>query len=171
MSNSQNNITKKSSSKSNRFWETIPFDQLSQTQWESICDGCAQCCAHKLQDEDTDEIFYTNVVCEYLDTQKCQCSVYTDRHTYVPDCIKITPENAKELSWIPETCGYKRLANGKPLPEWHPLVTGERDSTELANMSIRDKVISEADIVMDDLEDYLVEEDYFSNLCKKIGAE
>jgi len=154
-----------------KFWETIPFDQLNQKQWESICDGCAQCCAHKLQDEDTDEIFYTNIVCEYLDTNKCQCSVYADRHTYVPDCIKITAENAKELSWIPETCGYKLLANGKPLPDWHPLVTGSRNSTEQANMSIRDKVISEADIDMDDLEDYLVEDDYFSNLCVRIGAK
>lgn len=157
-------------SKIDRFWETVPFDQMTDEQWESICDGCAQCCAHKLQDEDTDEIFYTNVVCEYLDIQKCQCTVYGERHTHVPDCIKITPENAKELSWIPESCGYKLLAKGKSLPEWHPLLTGNRDSTEKANMSIRNKVISEADILMNDLEDYLVEEDYFTTLCKNIGA-
>ena len=154
-----------------KYWETVPFDQLNQEQWESICDGCGQCCAHKLQDEDTDEVFLTNIVCQYLDTQKCQCSVYGDRHTFVPDCIKITPENAKELSWIPETCGYKLLANGKPLPDWHPLVTGDRQSTATANMSIRNKVISEADIDIDDLEDYLVEDDYFSALCRSIGAE
>ncbi len=153
-----------------KYWETVAFDQLTDKQWESICDGCAQCCAHKLQDEDTDEIFFTNVVCEYLDTQKCQCSVYGDRHTHVPDCIKITPENAKELTWIPETCGYKLLAKGKPLPAWHPLVTGDLQSTEKAGMSIRNKVISEADIEMDDLEDYLVENDYFSALCERIGA-
>lgn len=157
--------------KVDKFWETIPFDQLNQKQWESICDGCAQCCAHKLQDEDTDEIFLTNIVCEYLDTPKCQCTVYGDRHIHVPDCIKITPQNAKELSWIPETCGYKLLANGKPLPEWHPLMSGDQNSTEKANMSIRNKVISEADIDIDDLEDYLVEDDYFVTLCKTIGAE
>ncbi len=154
-----------------RFWETIPFDQLNKTQWESLCDGCAQCCAHKLEDEETDEIFYTNVVCEYLDSKKCQCSVYGNRHKYVPDCIIITPQNAKNLSWIPKTCAYKLLANGKPLPEWHPLETNDRKSTITANMTVTNKVISEADINMDDLEDYMVEEDYFSTLCKKIGAE
>jgi uncharacterized cysteine cluster protein YcgN (CxxCxxCC family) len=156
---------------SEKFWETIPFEQLNSKQWEAICDGCAQCCAHKLQDEETDEIFYTNIVCQYLDTKKCQCSVYDDRHTYVPDCIKITPENANKLTWIPDTCGYKLLAKGEPLPEWHPLMTGDINSTEKANMSIRNKVISEADIEMDDLEDYLVEDDYFSQLCEQIGAK
>lgn len=153
-----------------QFWLTTPFDQMTEQQWESICDGCAQCCAHKLQDEDTDEIFYTNIVCRYLDSKKCQCSVYSERHTYVPDCIKITPQNAKTLTWIPETCGYKLLANGKSLPDWHPLMTGDPLSVQQANMTVTNKVISEADIVMDDLEDYLVEDDYFSNLCKKIGA-
>jgi uncharacterized cysteine cluster protein YcgN (CxxCxxCC family) len=162
--------TSSSGISTDRFWEEIPFDQLNQKQWELICDGCAQCCAHKLQDEDTEEIFLTNVVCQYLDRQKCQCSVYGDRHVHVPDCIKITPENAKSLRWIPDTCGYKLLANGKPLPEWHPLETSDALSTAKANMTITDKVISEADIELDDLEDYLVEDDYFTNMCRKIGA-
>lgn len=158
-------------SENQRFWENTPFDQFTSKQWESICDGCAQCCAHKLQDEDTEEVFLTNVVCQYLDTKKCQCSVYNDRHVHVPDCIKITPENAGELLWIPETCGYRLLANGKPLPEWHPLMTGDSDSTRSANMTVTDKVISDADVNMDDLEDYLVEDDYFSQLCVTIGAK
>lgn len=153
-----------------KFWETIPFEQLNEQQWESICDGCAQCCAHKLQCDETEEIFYTNIVCQHLDSQKCQCGVYGDRHTYVPDCIKITPENASQLTWIPETCGYKRLANGLPLPDWHPLITGDPLSTHKAHMTVHTKVISEKDIDMDDLEDYLVDDDYFTNLCKSIGA-
>jgi uncharacterized protein len=157
-------------SKNNRFWETTPFEQFTEKQWESICDGCAQCCAHKLQDEDTEEVFLTNVVCQYLDTKKCQCSVYGNRHVHVPDCIKITPKNAGDLAWIPDTCGYRLLANGKPLPDWHPLMTGDADSTGKANMTVTGKVISDADIDMDDLEDYLVEDDYFSRLCTKIGA-
>ncbi len=153
-----------------RFWETIPFDQLNSKQWEQICDGCAQCCAHKLQDEETDEVFLTNVVCQYLDQNKCQCSVYGDRHVHVPDCIKITPENAKALPWIPDTCGYKLLANGQPLPDWHPLMTGDSESTKNADMTITGKVISEADIDIDDLEDFIVEDSYFNRLCRKIGA-
>ncbi|PHS17522.1 MAG: hypothetical protein COA86_09525 [Kangiella sp.] len=157
--------------KQDRFWETIPFDQLDQKQWESLCDGCGQCCAHKLQDDETEEVFLTNVVCQYLDHQTCHCSVYENRHQYVPDCIKITPENAKTLNWIPETCAYRLVANGKPLPEWHPLVVGDRASTKQANMTILNKVISEEDVEMDDLEDYLVEDDYFSHLLVKIGAK
>lgn len=146
------------------FWQTIPFKELSTSQWESLCDGCAQCCAHKMQDEETDEIFFTNIVCQYLDQGKCQCTVYSDRHDYVPDCIKITPKNAKTLSWIPETCAYKRVANGKDLPEWHPLKTGNKESTQQANMNIQNKVISESDINMDDLEDFIVEDDYFTKI-------
>ena len=144
-----------------RFWERIPFKDLNQQQWESICDGCCQCCAHKLQDEDTDEIFKTNVVCQYLDTEKCQCTVYPERHQYVPDCIKITPDNAGTLTWVPETCGYRLLANGKPLPEWHPLETGDPLSAKKANRAVTGKVISEADINEEDFEDYIVEDDYF----------
>ena len=150
-----------------KFWLTTALEDMNDQQWESLCDGCAKCCAHKLQDEETDEIFFTNVVCRYLDTNKCQCSVYKDRHVHVPDCIKITPQNAKTLTWIPETCAYKRLANGKPLPKWHPLETGDPLSTHKHNMSITNKVISEADINMDDLEDYLVEDDYFISFSDK----
>ncbi|WP_196137703.1 YcgN family cysteine cluster protein [Aliikangiella sp. G2MR2-5] len=144
-----------------RFWERIPLTELSEKQWESICDGCCQCCAHKLIDDDTGELFKTNIVCQYLDTQECSCTVYSERHTYVPDCIKVTPENAKALEWFPNTCGYKLLANGKPLPEWHPLETGKPDSTKLAGRAVTGKVISEADINEDDIEDYIVEDEYF----------
>ncbi len=152
---------------SKKYWLTTALDDMTDKQWESLCDGCAQCCAHKLQDEDTEEIFYTNIVCQYLDTKQCRCGVYQDRHVHVPDCIKITPSNAKTLTWIPETCAYKRLANGKSLPKWHPLETGKADSAHQANMGITDKVISEADIDMDDLEDFIVENDYFSTFPNK----
>jgi len=154
-------------SEQTKFWLTTALEDMNDQQWESLCDGCAQCCAHKVQDEETEEIFFSNVVCRYLDTNKCQCSVYQDRHTHVPDCIKITPENAKTLSWIPQTCAYKRLANGLPLPKWHPLETGDPQSTHNANISIINKVINEADINMDDLEDYLVEDDYFLSFSDK----
>ncbi|MDQ7050608.1 MAG: YcgN family cysteine cluster protein [Enterobacterales bacterium] len=118
------------------FWQTTTLDDMTQEQWESLCDGCAQCCAHKLEDEESGEIFYTNIVCQYLDSQQCRCSVYPKRQQKVPDCIQITPQNAGSLSWIPATCAYKRLANGQPLPQWHPLITGKPDSARLANVSV-----------------------------------
>jgi len=153
-----------------RFWENTPLDKLDAKQWESICDGCAQCCAHKLQNNETEEIFLTNVVCQYLDSDKCQCRVYEERNNFVPDCIQVTANNAKALTWMPDTCGYKLLAQGKSLPDWHPLITGDALSTQKANMTVQQKVICEKDINIDDLEDYLVEDDYFSHLCRSIGA-
>ncbi len=152
-----------SNDKVDRFWEKIPLKQLSEQQWESICDGCCQCCAHKLEDEDTREIVKTNIVCQYLDVQKCHCTVYPKRHQYVPDCIKVTPENAAELRWMPETCGYRLIAQGKPLPDWHPLESGEQSSVIQSDSSIVGKVISEADIDEDDFEDYVVEDNYFQS--------
>lgn len=152
-----------SSQAKDRFWERLPLTELNDEQWESICDGCCQCCAHKLQDEDTDEIFKTNVVCQYLDTDQCHCTVYSDRQTYVPDCIKVTPGNAADLVWMPDTCGYKLLADGKPLPQWHPLETGDPQSAKKAGLAVTDKVISEAEIDMEDLEDYIVDDDYFES--------
>ncbi len=149
-------------SSKDRFWEKIPLTELNEQQWESICDKCCQCCAHKLQDEDTDTIHHTNVVCQYLDIGNCHCTVYPERHKYVPDCIKITPENAGELSWIPNTCGYRLLATGQPLPKWHPLETGDPDSTIKAGFHIAGKVISEAEIDEEDMEDFVVSSDYFS---------
>ena len=153
------------------FWRTTPLEKFTQEQWESICDGCAQCCAHKLINDETEELFLTNVVCQYLDQNRCRCNVYDNRNEYVPDCIQVTPENAHQLTWMPETCGYKLLAQRKPLPDWHPLVTGDPSSTSKAQMSVKDKVISEADINVEDLEDYVVESDYFSRLCRDIGAK
>jgi len=146
-----------------RFWEKIPFIDLSEKQWESICDGCCQCCAHKLLDDDTEEVFKTNVVCQYLDTESCHCTVYPDRQKLVPDCIKITPENAGELTWFPETCGYRLLANNKPLPKWHPLETGCADSVKAAGVTITGKVICESKIDEEDLEDFIVNDDYFNS--------
>jgi uncharacterized protein len=148
-------------SKPERFWETIPLKQLNDSQWESLCDGCCQCCAHKLIDEDTDEVFKTNVVCKYLDQDECRCTVYPERQKLVPDCIKITPDNAGALEWFPDTCAYKLLANDKPLPKWHPLETNDRASVKQAGATITGKVISEANIDEEDLEEYIVADDYF----------
>ena len=161
-------MSKSNNSPKDRFWEKIPFKELNESQWESICDGCCQCCAHKLIDEETDELYKTNVVCKYLDTDNCSCTVYPKRHEYVPDCIKITPDNAGALEWVPETCGYRLLAEGKPLPKWHPLETGNPLSAKEVGVSVTGKVISEADIDEDDLEDFIVDDDYFLNEEQKL---
>ena len=144
-----------------RFWENIPLSELSEQQWESLCDGCCQCCAHKLLDEETEQIFKTNVVCQYLDTDGCHCTVYAERHKFVPDCIKITPENAGKLAWVPESCSYRLLANGKPLPSWHPLETGDPESTKKAGITITGKVICESQIDEQDFEDFIVVNEFF----------
>jgi len=149
-----------------RFWQRIPLKELTEQQWESICDGCCQCCTHKLIDEETNELFKTNVVCQYLDQKEGRCTVYSERHKYVPDCIKVTPKNAGELKWMPETCGYRRLAEGEALPSWHPLETGQKDSVVTYGASVLGKVISEADVHMEDIENFLVDNDYFTSLTE-----
>lgn len=144
-----------------RFWQRIPLKELTDSQWESLCDGCGQCCTHKLQDEDSGEIHYTNVVCRFLDLQNGRCKVYPCRHQYVPDCIKVTADNVATLNWMPKTCGYRLLAENKPLPKWHPLETDNRQSVKQAGVAVQGKVISEADIQAEDIEDYIVDKDYY----------
>lgn len=138
------------------FWRTKTLGQMTKTEWELLCDGCGKCCVHKLEDEVTGEFFGTNVCCRLLDTQSCRCKNYRDRKTWVPDCIKITPEVARNSAWLPATCAYRLLADGNELPDWHPLVTGDPDSTHKAGMSVRGKVLSETDA--GELEDHILDE-------------
>ena len=147
--------------KIDKFWERTPLTELSEKQWESLCDGCCQCCAHKLIDDDTEEVFKTNVVCQYLDQSACACTVYSERQKLVPDCIKITPENAGALTWFPETCAYRLVANNEPLPDWHPLLTGSVSTVKTAGVTVTGKVICESKINQEDLEDFIVDNDYF----------
>jgi uncharacterized cysteine cluster protein YcgN (CxxCxxCC family) len=139
------------------FWETTPLEKMSPEQWESLCDGCAQCCLHKLEDEETGDIFFTRVVCKYLDITKCQCTQYEKRHIFNPECIELTPEVVTRLHWLPETCAYRRLAFREPLPSWHPLLTGDMESVHQSGNSVRGKVLSEVDVDMDELDNYLQE--------------
>jgi len=140
------------------FWRSKTMREMTQGEWESLCDGCGQCCLHKLEDADTGEIALTNVACRYLDLNTCQCGDYPNRQTNVPDCVRITPGKATTLRWLPDTCAYRLVARGAPLPDWHPLLTGDPNSVHDAGVSVRvapDKVISEDDV--DDLEDHVVE--------------
>ncbi|AKM07901.1 YcgN family cysteine cluster protein [Pelagerythrobacter marensis] len=125
-----------------RFWE-LPLAELSREEWESLCDGCGRCCLHKIEDADTGEIADTNVACKLLDTDTARCSDYRHRKAYVPDCLRLTLKIVDQVEWLPETCAYRRRAAGEPLPEWHHLLTGDRDAVHRAGASVAGRVISE----------------------------
>ena len=135
------------------FWETKPLSAMNAREWESLCDGCGLCCLIRFEDEDTGEIIPTRVSCKLLDAEACRCKDYANRRTYVPDCIKLTPGNIDDLMWMPRSCAYRRIHEGKPLPAWHPLLTGDPESVHEAGVSVRGQVISEA--ALEDPEDAL----------------
>jgi len=132
--------------------------EMTQEEWESLCDGCAWCCMHKIEDEDTHEVFTTYVACRLLNLKTCRCTNYPQRLSLVDTCLKITPENILELTWLPETCAYRRVALEQDLPEWHPLITGDPKSTHRAKASVLGLAISEYGVDMDYLEDYIIDE-------------
>jgi uncharacterized cysteine cluster protein YcgN (CxxCxxCC family) len=127
------------------FWETTPLRAMSPQQWESLCDGCGKCCLEKLEDEDTRRIIYTNVACKLLDHGTCRCTNYGERARLVPTCVTLTPAVLEDPYWLPATCAYRLLAEGRPLPRWHPLISGDPDSVARAGHSVRRRVIHEDD--------------------------
>lgn len=139
-----------------RFWETTALADLSQAQWESLCDGCGRCCLHKLEDEDTGKVYFTSVGCRLLDTHSCRCRNYSQRFTQVPDCIVLKPDNLAGSTALPTSCAYRRLAEGRSLPDWHPLISGAPDSVYDAGISVRDRVISETQLAKENFEEYLL---------------
>ncbi len=139
------------------FWIEKNLLEMSPEEWEALCDGCGKCCLHKFEDEDTREVFYTNVSCWLLDTFQCRCRDYPHRRERVPGCLLLTPQRVAQFKWLPSTCAYRRLAEGKGLFTWHPLLSGDAQSVHTAGISVRGKVISEQDIDMQKLEDYVVE--------------
>ncbi|EAQ99454.1 YcgN family cysteine cluster protein [Congregibacter litoralis] len=138
------------------FWETLAPGEMTREQWESLCDGCARCCLHKLEDAYGGGIYYTQVACHLLDETSCRCSHYETRQTLVPDCVVLAPDDRDNLAWLPDTCAYRLIDAGKPLPEWHPLVTGDPQSVHLAGISVRGRTISENDVDDDDLEEHII---------------
>lgn len=137
------------------WWQQKPLAEFTQHEWESVCDGCARCCLYKLQDIDTDELFYTDVVCRFLDLDSCRCTDYVHRHEIMPTCIILTPQNLSEIQWMPATCAYRMLFEGSDLAWWHPLNSGDRQSTRMAGITIDSFAVSENEINMDNLQGHV----------------
>lgn len=128
-----------------KFWEDLPLEALDRAQWEALCDGCGKCCLHKLEDEETGELFATNVACKLLDRRAGLCKDYKHRRAYVPECVRLTTRNVRDIEWLPSTCAYRLRANGEKLPDWHYLVSGDREAVHRAGESTRGWTISEDD--------------------------
>jgi len=122
------------------FWTAKTLDAMTDTEWESLCDGCGRCCLVKLEDEETGFVHYTDVGCTLLDDQTCRCRDYPNRQAKVPDCVRLTPQGVRSLTWLPQTCAYRLLADGRDLYWWHPLVSGDPRSVHAAGISVRDRV-------------------------------
>ena len=137
------------------FWKTKTFAQMSKQQWEQLCDGCGLCCLHKLENADTGQVSYTDVACRLLDIKTCRCKKYTQRKKLVPDCVILKPEDISRFKWLPRTCAYRLISEGKDLYPWHPLVSNSDHSIHSNNISVKDKVISERDA--GDLEDHIID--------------
>ena len=139
------------------FWEVKTLEEMTRREWESLCDGCARCCLVKLEYADTAEIHFTDVGCTLLDAKTCRCRDYRRRQSRVSDCVKLTPESVRSLSWLPVTCAYRRLAEGRGLAWWHPLVSGTQETVHQAGVSVRGRVsASEDDMSAEDLGDRIV---------------
>ncbi len=136
------------------FWEK-PLAELSRAEWEALCDGCGKCCLHKVEDEATGRIYGTNVACKLLDRHDSRCTSYRERKAIVPDCVRLTKDMVGRLSWLPSTCAYRLRSEGKPLPDWHYLLSGSRETVHEAGMSVRGWTISEGEA--GDLEHHLTD--------------
>lgn len=153
------------------FWQTKSLKEMTRPEWESLCDGCAKCCLHKLIEDDgvdeeavdtdfindNEELHYTNVACQYLNDKKCECTVYTKRTQLVPSCVQLTQDNLDQVFYMPTSCSYRRLAEGRGLPSWHPLLNkGKKSAMHKAGMSVRGKVIFDDMVTEEQYEDFIV---------------
>lgn len=137
------------------FWQEKALDEMSQDEWESLCDGCGLCCLHKLEDYDTGDVSYTNVACRLLDIDTCRCRKYSKRKKLVPDCVILKPEDVQKFKWLPKTCAYRLISEGKDLFDWHPLISGSGLTVHKSGVSVSQKAISERDA--GDLEDHIID--------------
>ncbi len=129
------------------FWKTKTLAEMSQKEWESLCDGCGKCCLIKLEDAETKELFYTDVACHMLDAKTCQCKDYKNRRTLVDDCLQLEVDDVEEFKWLPKSCSYRRLHEGRGLPKWHYLVSGDRNMVHKKSKSVKNRVVSETEVM------------------------
>lgn len=140
------------------FWEK-PMNRMNPAEWEALCDGCGKCCLNKLEFEDTGDIEFTNLACRLLDDETCLCTQYDIRHQFVPECVRITPKTIAEVAhWMPATCAYRLRHEGKPLPDWHYLVSGNRETIHEQGMSVRGRTVPEFEVPEDEWEHYIIED-------------
>ena len=138
------------------YWKTKNMAEMSPSEWENLCDGCGKCCCIRLEDEDTAEIYITDVVCKLFNPTTCQCTDYPNRSKKVPDCVTLTPDNVDKLHWMPRTCAYRLVSEGKDLPDYHHLISGSRDTIHEVGMSVQDAVVSEIQVDEEELHHRLV---------------
>lgn len=141
-----------------KFWETKSLQEMSRDEWESVCDGCAKCCLTQLQDEDTDQLVFTDVACNLLDDSNCRCTDYQNRSTRVPSCLTLDQHNVEQAAeFAPPSCAYRLLVQGDSLPEWHHLICGDKNAVHESGNSVRHRVRFERDINEQDIQDYIVD--------------
>ncbi len=142
---------------STKFWETKTLEEMSHSEWEQLCDRCGRCCLHKLEDEDSGRVFYTGVACRYLDPATARCSNYGERKHLVPDCLSVSRDLADDCyTWLPKTCAYRRLAEGRGLARWHPLVSGRAETVMEAGISVAGRVISDEGVNDEQMEEHII---------------
>jgi len=141
--------------KNEHFWKTKSLNQMTKAEWESLCDGCGKCCLHKLEDIDTGEISISNVSCSFLDETSCRCKDYNNRQENVDDCIQLDLKNLKTLQWLPSTCAYRLIDEGKSLYDWHHLISGSSETIHEKGMSVRDYAVNESKLK--NVEEYILE--------------
>ena len=139
------------------FWQTKTLKQMTQQEWESLCDGCGKCCLVKLEDYDTAEIYHTNIACKLLDINSCRCSDYTGRQQLVDDCVRLDSQNIQSIQWLPDSCSYKLIDQGKPLPDWHHLLTGSRHTVHQVGASVKQFAVSELEVKQSDIEEHIIQ--------------
>ncbi len=139
------------------WWDKKRLSELTQSEWEQLCDHCGKCCLLKLEDEESGDVYYTDVACKLMNANDCTCSQYAERQKLVPDCLKLTKENLEQISWMPLSCAYRRIMEGRGLPVWHHLVCGDKSEVHRQGYSVVGKFVYEDDVDSADIEERIVE--------------